>query len=291
MSKSLPLDEASAFLDSLLHTALGDRIFRIYTSFNVTVPSSWRIEERVLEEFHLLYVKSGCVIYQVSGVPLKLKAGSLLFLSDGAVHSAFRDQSEPLSIIPIRFKIGRYEDEQGPFHQTEAPCHFAFLPREPAKLRLLFESIHHCFSLPPSVRRDALCHAAVCQTLAEMSRQLEDLRQGVPIHPAILHIKNHIDSNPADRLSVQELAALSGLTPKYCSRLFQQLFGLSIKAYQIKARIEYAQYLLEHTDQSIIEISYHLGYPDPFSFSKQFKAVTGTAPSNTIQKRRSLKEP
>lgn len=286
MSKSLTNHEASVFLDSLLRLALSTQWFPIHTCFNVTVPISWRIDERVLDEIHLLYVRSGCVTYRIAGKPVRLTAGSLLFLSDGTVHSAYRDLNEPLSIIPIRFRINGYGDHSGDFVTTPAPCSFSFLPRDTPKFRSLFETIHRHFCLPPSVRRDALCHASLCQTLAEMSRELEEIEQSTPIHPAILQIKTRMDTNPAERLSVKELAALSGLTPKYCSQLFQQLFGVTIKEYQIKARIEYARYLLEHSDQSVKEISIHLGYPDPFVFSKQYKAVTGIAPSMSLRNSR-----
>ncbi|RAV23112.1 helix-turn-helix domain-containing protein [Paenibacillus contaminans] len=287
MSKSLTNHEASVFLDSLLHLALSSQTFHIHTCFNVTVPSSWRIEERVLDEIHMLYVRSGVVTYQVNGFPVKLSAGNLLFLSDGAQHAAYRDLNEPLSIIPIRFKIRRYEDSNRNFVTTPVPCYFSLLPRDTQKFRLLFETIHRHYCLPPTVRRDALCHASVSQTLAEMSHELEEIERSKPIHPAMMHIKNHMDTNPADRLTVKELAALSGLTPKYCSQLFHQMFGLTIKEYQIKARIEYARYLLEHSDQSVKEIAFHLGYPDPFVFSKQYKAITGLAPSQTLRECRS----
>ncbi|WP_409342548.1 helix-turn-helix domain-containing protein [Paenibacillus sp. MBLB4367] len=286
MSKSLLPREASVFLDSLLRLTLSTQMFRIHTCFNVTVPASWHIDERVIDEIHILYVKSGCATYEVDGIPVELAAGSLLFLSDGTVHSAYRDLKEPLTIVPIRFKIGPFGDHARN-SVTESPCYFSFLPRDTSKFRLLFETIHRHYCLPPSVRRDALCHSSICQALAEMSCELEEIEQRKPVHPAILQIKNHMDTNPADRLSVKQLAALSGLTPKYCSQLFQQLFGLTIKEYQIQSRIEYARYLLEHSDQSVKEISFHLGYPDPFVFSKQYKAFTGIAPSITMRGRMS----
>lgn len=286
MSKRLNPNEASAFLDSLLRMTLSSQMFQIHTCFNVTVPSSWRIDERVLDEIHILYVKSGCVTYQVDGTPIKLTAGHLLFLSDGTAHSAYRDLNMPLSIVPIRFRVRRYDDPQWNF-VTSKPCYFSFHPRDTQKFRILFESVHRHFCLPPSLRKEALCHASVCQTLAEMACEMAEIEHRKPIHPAMLQIKNHMDTHPADRLSVREIAALSGLTPKYCSRLFLQMFGLSIKEYQIKSRIEYARYLLEHTDQSVKEISIQLGYPDPFAFSKQYKIFTGVAPSRTLRGDRS----
>ncbi|MWV42706.1 helix-turn-helix domain-containing protein [Paenibacillus sp. HJL G12] len=282
MSKSLLHHEASNFLDALLASVLGEHMFRIFSCFNVTVPSSWRIEERVLEEIHLLYVRSGCLTYVIHETPLELTAGSLLFLTDGTIHSAYRDLKEPLSIIPIRFTIASYKNDEEQVAKTELPCHFAFRPRDPSKFSALFETIHRYHTLPSSARRDVLCHAAICQTLAEISLDLDFMRQDTLSHPDIQNIKAYIDTHPAERLSVQELAGFTGLTSKYCSKLFQQIYGIPIKTYQIKARIDYARYLLENSGQSIKEISFQLGYTDPFTFSKQYKAVTGVSPSKRV---------
>lgn len=282
MSKSLMREEASAYLDSLISSAFASLRFHIHTGYHVTVPETWRIEERVLDEAHLLYVKSGCVNYFVEGEHLELGAGNLLYLSDGITHSTFRNPQEPLTIIPIRFRMSCYDksiNDRG----MARPSYFSFLPRDTHKFRLLFETVHRHYCLPPSRRRELLCHSSICQVLGEMSLELEKAKPGKLQHPAILHIKNHIDAHPADRLSVQELALQSGLSPKYFSQLFQQSFGQTIKAYQLKTRIEYAKYLLEHTNQSVKEIAFHLGYPDPFAFSKQYKAITGIAPSQTMR--------
>ncbi|WP_165452649.1 helix-turn-helix domain-containing protein [Paenibacillus thalictri] len=281
MSKSLMPSDASAYLDTLLQMALSSYIFQLHRCFNVTVKASWRIDERVLDEVHLLFVRSGCATYEFGGRSVKLTAGSLLVVSDGTMHSASRNLSEPLSIITVRFRIVRYKEDR--HMPTANPCYFFFQSQDTQKFRLLFEAIHRHHCLPPSVKKDALCHASICQTLAEMSRELEELEQNKPTRHAIMQIKGYIDTNPLSRLSVKELAALSGLSPKYCSLLFRQSTGLTIKEYQIKSRIEYAAYLLEHSSQSVKEISLQLGYPDPFVFSKQYKAVTGIAPSETLR--------
>lgn len=286
MSKSLTFKDASAYLESLLQLALSTQMFQVQTCFNVTVPESWHINERVLDEIHILYVKSGRVTYQIESHPVELTAGNILFLSDGIVHSAYRNLNEPLSIIPIRFKINQYKDNNRTV-LSSSPSYFSFLPRDIPKFLGLFEAIHRYFCHLPSIRRDALCHSTICQIVAEIAHELEYIERHKPIHPAIMQIKNHIDLNPADRLSVENLTALSGLSAKYGSRLFQQLYGHTIKEYQIKVRIEYARYLLEQSNQSVKEISFQLGYPDPFVFSKQYKAVTGTAPSKVL-KRESL---
>lgn len=285
MSKNLNPKMASAHLDHLLNLTMTALRFHLHYSFNLTVPASWSIDERVLDEIHILYVKGGCVTYVIEGQPVMLTTGSLLFLSDGTVHSAYQDLSEPLSIVPIRFKLSLYGDK--PQHiPTLNPYYFSFHPKDPQKFRTWFETIHRYNGLPPSVRKDVLCHASLSQALAEMSRELEELEQNQPLHHAILQIKHAIETNPTDRRTVRELAAYAGLSSKYASQLFRQWVGFTIKEYQIKTRLEYARFLLEHSDQSVKEVSSLLGYPDPFVFSKQYKAFTGMAPSHASGKGR-----
>ena len=89
---------------------------------------------------------------------------------------------------------------------------------------------------------------------------------------------DYIDANPLERTPVDELARQASLNKKYFSKLFKLQSGLSPKSYQVRARMNYAQFLLEDTDMRVNEVATSLGYPDPFIFSKQFKVCFGYPP-------------
>jgi AraC family transcriptional regulator of arabinose operon len=80
-------------------------------------------------------------------------------------------------------------------------------------------------------------------------------------------------------LDLHALAARCGLGRDGFRLAFRRRFGSNPKAYRIRARITAAQGLLLG-GASVAEAAAALGYPDPFSFSKQFKRVVGATPSS-----------
>ncbi|MBL4702061.1 MAG: helix-turn-helix transcriptional regulator [Phycisphaeraceae bacterium] len=60
---------------------------------------------------------------------------------------------------------------------------------------------------------------------------------------------------------------------------FSETYGSSPQQYRIEHRIRQAQYQLLETDMSVQEMAQLLGYPDVFSFSRQFKATCGKSPT------------
>jgi AraC-like DNA-binding protein len=87
-----------------------------------------------------------------------------------------------------------------------------------------------------------------------------------------------IDAAPQRRFSIGELAEDAGLSAKYFSTLFKSQYGVTPLEYQVTCRMEHAITLLE-SSVTVKEVALLLGYPDPYSFSKQFKHVIGYPPS------------
>lgn len=79
-------------------------------------------------------------------------------------------------------------------------------------------------------------------------------------------------------LTVAELADIANLSVSRFTHLFTKQFGLSPHAYQMNIKIERAKYLLVENKNSVKEISWMLGFDDPFYFSRIFKKQTGLSP-------------
>jgi len=75
------------------------------------------------------------------------------------------------------------------------------------------------------------------------------------------------------------VVAREAMMSKYAFiRNFRQVFNETPHQYYVRRRIEYARVLLGKGN-SVKETAQACGYPDIFSFSKQFKEMTGIAPS------------
>ncbi|HLL89724.1 MAG TPA: AraC family transcriptional regulator, partial [Tepidisphaeraceae bacterium] len=82
------------------------------------------------------------------------------------------------------------------------------------------------------------------------------------------------------RLDVADLIApaAGGLSYERFRKLFRQRTGHSPHDYRIRRRIDKAKALIHQERLSNKQVAYALGYPDPFTFSKQFKQVVGVSP-------------
>ena len=88
-----------------------------------------------------------------------------------------------------------------------------------------------------------------------------------------MHASIHQDT------SMEELCQDLEISQSHLSRLFQETFGVSPKAYFSKLKMDAARALLAQTDLPIQEISERMGYLNPFSFSRAFSQITGQSPS------------
>ncbi len=87
-------------------------------------------------------------------------------------------------------------------------------------------------------------------------------------------------------LSLRELAQRAGISSSRFSALFKEQTGVSPIDHHIRLRMQAACHLLDTTAMSIKEIAVHLGYEDPYYFSRIFRKVSGSSP---LAYRRALK--
>ena len=81
-------------------------------------------------------------------------------------------------------------------------------------------------------------------------------------------------------MSIEQLAELSEISISQFRKIFKEIYSISPLSYLNMLRIDRSKDLLKNTGLTITEISEQLGYPDVYSFSKQFKKETGSSPSH-----------
>ncbi|MDR1047026.1 MAG: helix-turn-helix domain-containing protein [Treponema sp.] len=115
--------------------------------------------------------------------------------------------------------------------------------------------------------------------LAEASRR----RSGnfpLPLLKAIAFIQEHY----AEPLQLGSAAEAAQVTPAYLSRLFSDQLKTSFVDYLTEYRIERSEKLIRESGMSIKEISFMVGYQDPNYFSKIYRKVRGTSPSEFAER-------
>jgi AraC-like DNA-binding protein/anti-sigma regulatory factor (Ser/Thr protein kinase) len=83
----------------------------------------------------------------------------------------------------------------------------------------------------------------------------------------------------ATPLTREEMAGDLGVSPSYLTRVFRRLTGLPLWDYVNNYRVARACELLEHSDMTVTEIAFAVGFNDPAYFSRVFRKETGKAPT------------
>ena len=88
----------------------------------------------------------------------------------------------------------------------------------------------------------------------------------------------YIERNCAEKLLINDIAALCGYSAEHFSRLFKKYTGRSPLRYVSECRIKKARKLLLNTDESIEEIISECGFSNRTAFFRKFHAAEGVTP-------------
>ncbi len=127
--------------------------------------------------------------------------------------------------------------------------------------------IHESLKMEPSEQYDQNRNAA--SRLSSVF--LELLERQFPIETS---------GNPLTLKTAQHYAQHLNVHTNYLNRAVKEVTGKSTTAHITERIITEAKALLQHTDWSISEIAYALGYEYPTYFNNFFKKVTGTNPKS-----------
>lgn len=97
-------------------------------------------------------------------------------------------------------------------------------------------------------------------------------------------VRNYIDQNFREPLTIDTLANLSHLNKFYLIHIFSKTYGISPINYLLEKRILHSKELLKTSDFSITHIAHATGFSSANYFSQSFKKYTGITPKAYRQK-------
>ncbi len=99
------------------------------------------------------------------------------------------------------------------------------------------------------------------------------------INDKIERVKQFTQKNYHKKVSLNDVADLVYLSPKYFSRVFKEKTGMGFNDYKLNIKISNSKELLINTNYNIDEISYKMGYENAESFIRIFKKLTKYTPT------------
>jgi transcriptional regulator of acetoin/glycerol metabolism/AraC-like DNA-binding protein len=95
---------------------------------------------------------------------------------------------------------------------------------------------------------------------------------------AMRRVREYVESHLSDSIDLAMLAAVAGLSIHHFAREFKQSAGVAPHHYLIQKRVERAQHMLAHTNLSLSEIAYAVGFSDQSHLARHFRQVLSLTP-------------
>lgn len=115
-----------------------------------------------------------------------------------------------------------------------------------------------------------------------LNQVLQSKRKTYKDH-VITNVQKYINNHVEERLTLNEVAAVFGLSPNYLSALFKKSCNIGFSEYITQKKIAKAKALLLEENMKIYEVADMLGFESAFYFSKVFKKVEGISPREYVQ--------
>lgn len=241
------------------------------------MPLHWHLE------YELILVLSGKFLLTIDGKQCLLESGDCAWISDGAVHGG-----EPENCIYecVVFDLAALLRDT-PLCTKSAKEFLTHSSSYTGKLKKNSESALLADKIFEAMEKEQNGYEWVTigllwQLMGNMlkkqntdSSDYSHSRQQISKLKAVL---TYIRENYESQVTLNELAKIAGMSPRYFCRAFYAMTGKTPIAYLNYYRIECAGEFLKLTDKTVTEIAISCGFNDMSYFSKQFKRYKNLTP-------------
>jgi AraC-like DNA-binding protein len=122
------------------------------------------------------------------------------------------------------------------------------------------------------------------EAVLEYTGQMKKLHRDTVYSKPVTIIMDYIYENLHTKILLEDIAAYTGLSSSYMSRLFHSEVGITVTEYIARKRTEAAQNLLRYSDYSPTDISNYLAFSSYSHFIRTFKSYAGMTPGEYRKK-------
>jgi AraC-like DNA-binding protein len=235
--------------------------------------------------------------------PVELGPGDVVLLGSGAAHAIVSAEGVPLTAFtPARdapgAPFGRFA-LPGPGARSTIVCGaYKLMRSRPHPLLRDLPEVVHLSALPgrhPGLRamvelRDAppgaaavapsLVDALLVYLLRAWLHESADATSwsAALTDPTTARVLAALHAEPGRTWTVEQLAAVAGLSRAAFARRFATVVGEPPLAYLTRRRMTTAAQLLRSTDKTLAQVASAVGYGSPFAFAKAFRREYATTP-------------
>jgi AraC-like DNA-binding protein len=245
------------------------------------------------DETELLYIRKGAALVQINESESVVREGAAVFIPSGAIHTAKAANSRGFWFDAVVFNLNfltsgvsdviqlQYIDRIK-MRSLELPL---FIGKRAAWERRIIQELEFLFAA--SRRKSPGYELGIKGSLFKVFSDL--VSRGVDAPATSQRTKQdlgrlklviqYIHANYAQKLSLDDMAALSNLSKYYFCRFFKSCIGKSPVDYLHFYRLLKAEELLKETNLKVVDIAFDVGFNDLSHFTRLFHKQMGVTPS------------
>ena len=244
---------------------------KIISSFQKRSKLYGKIQSRASHGF--LFRIKGDADYTIDGKILRVNEGELIFLPKGSCYEYVTSNGEENQYTSINFNAN-----------IQNPEIKVYPLKDFKNANYMLQGFSDIWTFGTESEKYQ-CLSDFYELLSYVSRLEHQWSEAHGIYniiePAIEYLKQHIYDN---KLRVERLHHLCGISDTYFRRLFISKFAMTPQRYITKERLAYARLIIESGDyDSINSVSESVGYTDALYFSKAFRKQYGVPPSSLCE--------
>ena len=264
-----------------------------YNTYLCTIPQDFdRVHPHWHEQMEVIYVKRGSGVVSVDFDRLDVRAGSIVPVLPGEIHSIEGTPGERMEYENIIFSLGMLGGGDGdtwfrlnvlgPLREGRLaftrpiPPGTDFYVEASAALDgadLACTDRQAGYSLLVKSSLLGLLHALYVHRLDES--QVRPRRSTERLKTVLADVKVHY----GEKISIADAARLAGYSESHFMRMFKEETGQTFVAYLTGYRLSAAGYLLRETSEPIGSIALSCGFDNFSYFTRTFRAHYGVTPS------------
>lgn len=239
--------------------------FKIEKNFNFSFPA------HLHQCFELVAIRSGKMTIKVDCKTFTLNEKEALLIFPNQIHSLESTESEHMLCIFSPRLVQAYATKVS----DKLPQNNKFEPDE-----YLINTLSHLDNASSSADKKGVLYLLCGQfdkTATYDKKQFENEK-------LLYKIFLFVEANFGNDCSLSNLSKEIGYDYSYLSRYFKKALGISFKSYVTHYRLSNACYLMENTEQSILQCAYNSGFASVRNFNHCFKENFNTTPTEYRKK-------
>ena len=258
------------------------RVNTLLTGHFKSDPSFYAYRPRGSDDYLLIYTKAGTGRFAFAdGRMQRARAGDLVLIAPGTFQDYATDaKARRWEILWAHFRPRADWLDLLNWPEPEPGVRWLSMAKHP-----LEPSVHNRFldthrqSSSTDPLRDRLAMNALEMLLLTCERA-NPVRASHAIDVRVRQVMDYVARNLSEKITLDRLAELSGLSTSRLSHRFREVVGASPMSFVEQQRTLRATQLLTMTSLNVKQIAVQLGYDTPFYFSLRFKKQTGRSPTD-----------